>query len=137
MRRPARVPGGTRTFPCRGKRLRVQRLTDGINKILGRKGAFLAKVQGLVEKLNFAQSSVVGRVGRVAPRPPRALTLWGGRGGLDTRSRRALTWRIQLPSDMAPRVMKPVGFQRDIGLYYDARATGVFGRVRHAGRSLG
>ena len=70
---------------------RVQKLTDEISRTLQQKEAFLAQTQKLVGRLDFAETSVMGRAERVALRPRYDLVMRGG-GKLDTRSEWALTW---------------------------------------------
>ena len=60
----------------------------------------------LVGKLNFAQTSVMGQVGRAALRPPYDMLL-RGTGKLDRRARWSLEGRLKLLPVSAPRVVNP------------------------------
>ena len=102
---------------------RVQKMVHEIKAILQEKEIFLAQMQKLVGKLNFAQTAVMGKVGRVALRPLYDLVMRGG-GKLDNRTRWALNWWIRLLPAMSPRIVKPVGSEADVRIYSDACTTG-------------
>ena len=57
---------------------RVEKLVLEISGILERRGVSLAHAQKLIGELNFARISVIGKVGRVAPRPRYDLVTKGG-----------------------------------------------------------
>ena len=57
---------------------RVRKTTQKMKAILKEKEIFLAQMQKLVGKLNFAQTAVMGKVGRVALRPLYDLVMRGG-----------------------------------------------------------
>ena len=61
-------------------------LPDGIGGMPGKKEAFVAQNRGVVGALNFAQSSVMRKVGRVALRPLYGLVARGG-GEVDNMAR--------------------------------------------------
>ena len=98
-------------------------MTQEIESILRGKEVFLAQLQKLVGKLNFAQTAVMGKVGRVALRPLYDLVMRGG-GKLDRRTRWALNWWTRLLPVMSPRIVKPVGCTADVRIYSDACTTG-------------
>ena len=68
---------------------RMGQLMSGIICILGHK-VFVAQMQRLVGRHNFAQSDVLGRIGWLALRPQFDLVMRGG-GKLDSRSRSLLS----------------------------------------------
>ena len=101
---------------------RVEKLIREIKQITEQKQVSLPQLQRLVGKLNFAQTSTMGKTGRVAMRPVFALVMRGG-GQRNERSRWALKWRLRLLLNRAPRMVKPIGRTVDVRIYSDACAT--------------
>ena len=94
---------------------RMGQLMSGIICILGHKG-FVAQMQGLVGRRNFAQPDVLGRIEWLALCPQYDLVMRGG-GKLDPRSRSFLSWRPQQLPSVAPRIIRPVGGTVDVRMY--------------------
>ena len=101
---------------------KVQKLTDGISRTLQQKEAFFNSNSKTTGELNFAQTTVAGRVGRVALRPLYDLVMGGG-SELDFRATKALTWRIHLLLSIAARIMRPIGSAFDVRIFSVAGAT--------------
>ena len=64
----------------------ARKASNEIGRISGKRKVFLSQMRKLVGILNFAQTSVVGRVGRVALRPLYDLVMRGG-GKADEKGR--------------------------------------------------
>ena len=81
---------------------RIEKLASEMRPIRGRKEVRVTRTHTLAGKLNFAQTAVVCRIGRIAVRTLRDL-LMKGVGDPDPRSRWAIRCRIRLIPDTAPR----------------------------------
>ena len=94
--------------------------------MLGGEEVSSAQVRKLVDKLNFAQVSLMGKVGRVALRPPYdVVTRKGGKHAKrGRRARGRQEWQIKLSPVLAPRSKQPIGGAVDVRIYSDACATG-------------
>ena len=76
----------------------------------------------MVGKFYFAQTSVMGTVGRVALRPSFDSAMrWGGKVG--PRAIWSLNGRLQKLPSIAPRALDLSGAQADVRIYSDAQVT--------------
>ena len=84
---------------------------------------FLAQMQNMVGKFNFAWTSVMGRAGRVALRPlyDFAARLKGVK--VDPCTRGALSRRLQISPSLSQRMIKPVGGRADGRTFSDTSTT--------------
>ena len=101
---------------------RVEKLVSEISGILGQSEVSLAHMRKLVGKLNFAQTSVMRKVGSAASRPLSDLVMNGG-WEIDEKARWSMGWWLKWLPNMAPEIIKPLGRAVVVGIYSDACAT--------------
>ena len=93
----------------------------GIASALTRNHAVPAQMQKLVERPDFAQVAVSGRMGRITLRPLYNLTMRGGR--LNRRVKWALSWRFQMVRAAAPRLIRLIRGIADARISQNSVAT--------------
>ena len=90
----------------------ARKVSDEIGQISEKRKSFLSQMRKLVGILNFAQTSVVGKVGRVALRSLEDLLI------------RRAGWALQLVATLLPKMASMVpklrGSAADVGIFSDA-----------------